>query len=559
VFIRGWKGRINALVAEPRSGKAVMLCCWLRAAGCGASAGLQKEKRRRPEPPISVKKVSPYKGVAVVERIISLVRWFCRQLSLEELFTAAAIILEVLNDDRPDIKCKDSFRLEHPNYRKYDVDPEPPLTECPAPKRRKPDADWKTLREQYRLYNGKELTPVRRRDKSTCVLNSIRCPNCNAPGKYIYYNDGKKRSQLRCKICSDLFKVDRHHRPIKTKYWCPCCSQALYLWKQSEIVTYYKCPNDTCTRYLAAKNKLNPKERKLQKEKSSQFKLRYQWREYHFDPKYLVPASPQTSDLGRIDRIHSSFNTLSLILALNISYGHSSRMTAHMLKHIFQITISHQTVLNYTYAAALLCHQFNLHYKGPIDSRVAADESYIRVLDQWNYTWFTIGTKSRAIHAYHISDARGTRDALITLNETIRTLPKNTIIELIGDGNPAYDSAVHAINDQARKEKTTEPLKRRTVIGLKNEDEESTEYRQFKQIIERLNRTYKFHTRSRCGFKDFNGAVALTALFVTHYNFLRSHSSLRYRCPVHLKELDNIKTIQGRWNKILDIALDLAA
>jgi putative transposase len=102
-------------------------------------------------------------------------------------------------------------------------------------------------------------------------------------------------------------------------------------------------------------------------------------------------------------------------------------------------------------------------------------------------------------------------------------------------------------------------LKRRTVIGLKNDDEESTEYRQFKQIIERLNRTYKFHTRSRSGFKDFNGAVALTALFVTHYNFLRHHSSLLYRCPVHLNDLDNIRTIQGRWNKILDMALDLAA
>jgi len=478
---------------------------------------------------------------------------------LEELFTAAAIILEVLNDDRPDIKCKDSSRLEHPNYRKYDVDPEPPLTEYPAPKRRQPSADWKTLRELYRLNNGKELKPVKRRDKSTSVLNSIRCPSCHAPGKYIYYNDGKKRSQLRCKVCSDLFKLDGHHRPIKSKYWCPHCGSALYLWKKSEIITSYKCPSDNCPAYLAAKTKLNSKEQKLQQQKSSQFKLRYQWREYHFAPKYLVPASPQSADMGRIDRIHAGSETLGLVLTLNVSYGLSARMTAHMLKNVFQRSISHQTVLNYTYAAAVLCHQFNLHHKGPIDSRTAADESYIRVLDQWNYTWFTIGTNSRAIHAYHISDSRGTRDALITLNETIRTVPENTVIELIGDGNPAYDSAVHAINDRARKDKTTEPLKRRTVIGLKNEDEESTEYRQFKQIIERLNRTYKFHTRSRCGFKDFNGAVALTALFVTHYNFLRPHSSLRYQCPVQIKDLDNIRTIQGRWNKILDMALDLAA
>ena len=263
--------------------------------------------------------------------------------------------------------------------------------------------------------------------------------------------------------------------------------------------------------------------------------------------------------MGRIDRIHSSFNTLGLILTLNVSYGHSARMTAHMLKNIFQISVSHQTVLNYANAAAVLCHNFNMHHKGPIDPTVAADETYIRVMDRWNYTWFTIGTSSRAILAYHVSDSRGTRDALITLSETIRTIPENKTIELVGDGNPAYDSATHAINHPALSEGNTPPLKRRTVIGLKNEDDESAEYRQFKQIVERLNRTYKYHTRSRSGFKNFNGAVALTVLFVTHYNFLRAHSSLKYKCPVQVSELDNIKTIQGRWGKILDMALDLAA
>ena len=492
-----------------------------------------------------------------MNRIVSLVSWFCRQLSLEELFTAAAIILEVLNDDRPDIKCKDSFRLEHPNYRKYDVDPETPLTECPAPKRRQPMAEWKALLDLHRLNNGKELKPVRRRDASASVPNATRCPNCNAPGKYLYYNDGKKRSQLLCKVCHQLSKVAYRRHPSQAKYWCPCCDSALYLWKQSEILSIYKCPNDQCPRYLSAKAKLNAKERKLQKSKSSQFKLRYQYREYHFDPKYLVPASPQSSDLGRIDRIHSSFNTLGLVLTLAVSYGMSARMTAHMLKHVFGISISHVTVLNYLTQAAVLCHAFNLHYKAPLDSRVAGDETYVRVNDRWNYTWFTIGTTSRAIHAYHLSDSRGTRDALITLSETIRTAPENRTTEFVGDGNPAYDAAVHAINNPALLEGATLPLQRRTVIGLTNKDSESTEYRQFKQIIERLNRTYKFHTRARSGFKQFNGAVALTVLFVTHYNFLRAHGALKYKTPVSIPDLNGIRTIQAQWSKILHMATDL--
>ena len=100
-------------------------------------------------------------------------------------------------------------------------------------------------------------------------------------------------------------------------------------------------------------------------------------------------------------------------------------------------------------------------------------------------------------------------------------------------------------------------IQQRIVIGLKNEDEQSEDFRPFKQLIERLNRTYKFHTRSRCGFKYFNGAVALTVLFVTHYNFLRPHSSLRYKCPVPIEQLQGIQTLQDRWAKILNMATQL--
>jgi hypothetical protein len=93
------------------------------------------------------------------------------------------------------------------------------------------------------------------------------------------------------------------------------------------------------------------------------------------------------------------------------------------------------------------------------------------------------------------------------------------------------------------------------VIGLENRDAVSTEFRPFKQLIERLNRTYKYHVRPACGFATQNGAVALTTLFVTHYNFLRPHLALGYRVPVPLPELSSVTTLQGRWNKILELAL----
>ena len=91
---------------------------------------------------------------------------------------------------------------------------------------------------------------------------------------------------------------------------------------------------------------------------------------------------------------------------------------------------------------------------------------------------------------------------------------------------------------------------------MQNLDSESEEFRPFKELIERLNRTYKFHTRAACGFNSKNGAVALTTLFVTHYNFLRGHISLNYSVPIPLEELKDIDTLQGKWAKVIQLATE---
>ncbi len=95
------------------------------------------------------------------------------------------------------------------------------------------------------------------------------------------------------------------------------------------------------------------------------------------------------------------------------------------------------------------------------------------------------------------------------------------------------------------------------VIGLFNQDDVSEEFRYFKQIIERFNRTYKHHIRAASGFKSKDGAISLTALIVTFYNFLRPHSSLNFKPPIVLDFFDSSDTIQARWAKILNTAIDL--
>ncbi len=144
------------------------------------------------------------KKIKSIKDIENLVKWFCKKFTMEELFIAASVILAVLNNKRKDIKCKES---------------------------------------------------------SDNVLNKIYCSHCGAPGKFLYYNDGRKRTQIRCKVCSRLSPVTKNYRPRKTKYWCPHCNYALFGHKENDSVTVYKCPNYKCLEYQKNLNKLSKKEK----------------------------------------------------------------------------------------------------------------------------------------------------------------------------------------------------------------------------------------------------------------------------------------------------------
>jgi transposase-like protein len=270
-----------------------------------------------------------------------------------------------------------------------------------------------------------------------------------------------------------------------------------------------------------------------------------------FQSADLVHPGP-LKPLIDIRKIHNSQNILGLILSFYVSFAISARKTAYIMQNVFNISVSYQTVLNYAEAAAYHCHRFNMKFKGPIDDTSAGDETYIRIIGEWAYVFLFISSKNLVLSAYHLAHSRETKPAIIAMNEAIRTAEPQQQITIVSDGNPSYPSGIHFMNEQRPEELPR--IQHRTVIGLQNLDQESETYRAFKQLIERLNRTFKFHVRPASGFKSDNGALSLIVLFATHYNFLRPHISLGYRTPVEIPELQNISTIQGRWIKILSMA-----
>ncbi len=484
-------------------------------------------------------------------KIARLVLWLCRKFTRQDLQDLIEQLQQVLAGHEPEIHPRDDFRQQHPHYRDFCVDPQAPLTQPSAASTPTPTLDWQQLRAQYLETHGRPLTPVRRR-RSPSLPSTHACRHCGAPPEYLYLNDGRQASQLRCKVCGRLSQLAPRSRPAKTPYWCPYCHSALYRWKQRPDCTIYKCPSPRCSHYLQKQQALHWNEKLLQKLRLSQFKLRYQYRHYHFQPVQLRPSAPQPFPVD-LTRIHRSSDILGLVLAFHISFALSARKTAQVLRQVFGVPLSYQTVLNYAQAAAYYCHFFNLRHKAPLSDTATGDETYIRVAGKPQFTFFFLDPKEHQITSYHVAAERDTLAATVALGEAARTLPDDQPFRFITDGNPSYQAGVHFLNAQRLPQRP--PFSLLQVIGLENRDEVSTQFRPFKQLIERLNRTYKHQVRSACGFATHNGAVALTTLFVTHYNFLRPHLGLGYRVPVPLPELSSVTTLQGRWGKILQLAL----
>lgn len=109
----------------------------------------------------------------------------------------------------------------------------------------------------------------------------------------------------------------------------------------------------------------------------------------------------------------------------------------------------------------------------------------------------------------------------------IKRLPEK--FRFIADGYSAYPLAaqqfVRELGDSFQFDITQ-------VIGLTNNDAVSKEFRPYKQMIERLNRTFKSTYRVSCGYDNYNGANYNVALWVAYYNFLRPHKHTTIGCSI---------------------------
>ena len=128
----------------------------------------------------------------------------------------------------------------------------------------------------------------------------------------------------------------------------------------------------------------------------------------------------------------------------------------------------------------------------------------------------------------------------------VSKLPEN--FKFIANGYSAYPLAAQQFYREFKEDFKFDITR---IIGLTNGDEVSKEYRPFKQMIARLNRTYKALYRPTNGFDNVDGANYDLALWVAYYNFLRPHKHNKYKVLNDVEMLHGASNMPGKWQLLI--------
>jgi transposase-like protein len=426
------------------------------------------------------------------------------------------------------------------DYQKLKVDPMPIFGE-PAIKQ---IWDYKKMLAEYREKHGKELRPVRRRG-SAVPPKEAQCPYCGAPSEYAYDNNGG-RGEYWCKVCDSKFSV---RRPSKDdEPYCPFCLAKLDLAKKRKTFDVYRCPNLECPYRKRQLTAMSAEQKAIYRSRPHLFKVRFIYRKFHFA---FTPLSKQNEYVPTVDlpNITVSPHILGLILTYHVNYGLPLRKTAALMYDVHNVKISHQSIANYCNSVALRVKPFVDHFPYELSDSFCGDETYIKVKGVWHYVFFFFDTAKKIILSYRVRAQRDWQSATLAINDVLvklRQIPDK--LNLITDGNPIYLLAQHFFAQYGIHFDVTQ------VVGLSNDDPVSAEFRPLKQIIERLNRTFKGNYKPTTGFSADFGAISAVTLFVAYFNFLRPHSALDKNVPAVIPDLDKLPNMPAKWLKLISLS-----
>lgn len=286
------------------------------------------------------------------------------------------------------------------------------------------------------------------------------------------------------------------------KLRCPHCGNTLIPKKDRKHFIVHKCVNPKCPYYLHNLKKVD-KTDLTEEYGKNKYKLHYIYREFTMD-FFSMDLNTLPKNASSLKFSKHNAHVMSSCLTLHVNLGLSLRKTSQTLKDLYNISISHQQIANYCKTAAI----------------------YIKIRGIKTYVWLIMNASTRSILGYQVSDNRGVGPCILAMHMAFHGLAKlSKNFKFIADGYSAYPHAAMKFAKKFGKDFTFTVTQ---ILGLTNDDAVSKEHRPFKQMIERLNCTYKASYRSTNGFDNIDGANYDLALWVAYYNFLRPHKHSGY-------------------------------
>ena len=285
-----------------------------------------------------------------------------------------------------------------PKYQKFKVDKLPIIKHFEQ-------VDYIFLLAYYKYKYNKTIKPVQRRNGKT-ISHKIVCPKGGATHEYIYDNNGGK-GQYQCKVCGTTFKESNFvTKPLVLK--CPYCGSTLTERKERKHFKIHKCTNDKCSYYLANLKKLD---KDISHAEKSKYKLRYIYREFTINffkmDLYSLPECATGFSFKKF-----SPHIMGLCLTYHVNLKLSTRQTAHALKEVHGIDISHTMVANYALTAAAVIKPF-------------------------------VDACKKSILGYQVSDTRSVGPCILAMRmafDKFKNFPNKTL-KFIADGYSAYPLA----------------------------------------------------------------------------------------------------------------------
>lgn len=431
-----------------------------------------------------------------------------------------------------------------PKYNKLKVDKLPKLG-CLTKKVIYPTLDWQKLKFEYFIKHKKLLKPINRR--KTSFPKDLKCPHCNAPSEYLYDNTGKL-IQFECKVCHNFFcKEQDYSKTLALR--CPHCNLALELIKKRKNFNIYRCRSKNCSYYQSSLNALSKEQLEEFKQHPTRFKMYYLYREFTTDffkvDLHSIPKNASSLAFRKF-----SPHIMGLALTYLVNCGLSTRKTAHILKEIHDVKISHTQISNYATSAAFCVKAFVDNYDYQPSTTLAADETYTKTKGVKRYVWFIVDAIKKSILGYHVSINRDVGPCILAMRmafEKFKTFPGNAL-KFIADGWNSYPLAQQQFQKHGMDFDVTQ------VIGLTNDDAVTSEFRWVKQIIERVNRTFKFSYKPTNGYGSDEGHTVHVCLFVAYYNFLRPHKYFSGSVLNHVPELSKCPNMPAKWVTLIQLS-----